>query len=118
MQQQPSDAEAQANLETVIAVAGCTREAAAATMSAFGNDMDRAVDWLSRHNGQPPPSASPSPAADPRRLVDRIEAQFRSGSMPVDSSRFGQPSGFHPPSGVDNCAFTHRESNDSFCRSK
>ena len=112
--QQPSEAETQANLEMVIAIAGCTREAAAATLSAFGNDMNRALDWLTAHDGQPPPSALPSPAVDPRRAA--IEAQLRAG-LPV-SSRFGQPSGFFPQSGIGNFAFMHRERNCSFCRPK
>ena len=52
------------NVNVVVEITRCTREAATATLAAFGNALDRAIDWLSTHNGQPPPSAAPAPVVD------------------------------------------------------
>ena len=52
------------NVNVVVEITRCTREAATATLAAFGNALDRAIDWLSTHDGQPPPSAAPAPVVD------------------------------------------------------
>ena len=79
MQPQPSESES--NLDTVVAVAVCSREAAAATLAAFGNDMIRAIEWLTSHDGQPPPVVAPAPAAVPA-MFSRFEDAIRQGIPP------------------------------------
>jgi hypothetical protein len=79
MQSQPSESES--NLDTVVSVALCSREAAAATLAAFGNDMIRAIEWLTSHDGQPPAVVAPAPAAVPA-MFSRFEDAIRHGIPP------------------------------------
>jgi hypothetical protein len=50
-QQQPTNE----NVNTVVECLNCSREVATATLAAYGNDVQRAIEWLLNHNNQPPP---------------------------------------------------------------
>jgi hypothetical protein len=84
MQPQPSQAEADTNVGLVMEIAQCTREAAIATLAAFGNDVSGAIAYLSSHDQQPP-AASFSAAADLEGIAI-LEAHRRAG-IPIDGSR-------------------------------
>jgi hypothetical protein len=90
MQQQPPQDEGSVSL--VVEIIGCSRETATSTLAAFGNDMERAIDWLSTHDGQPPPSSS-SASADRDRIA-RLEAQLAG----LHSGQSGLPADLNPDS--------------------
>ena len=58
------DSSQDAAVSTVVEFTNCTRDAATATLAAFANGdaLARAIEWLTSHDGQPPPTGPPAPA--------------------------------------------------------